>query len=178
MADTRSMSIQHLDVSLEQLLAELRACQPTPEMAEQRHQFLDLDPHLIREDYTRPALVPRPRSADVPRWSRAVLVRRCCDWPEKRKGEAAARWILFVGFPGLVDDRPEHVWPACRRNFIPTLAERFDALTGLGWRTAPGVDWEWGEEPGEAGHGHPVVAHLIASVPVVPLMTSEDGTAE
>ncbi|MBF6045963.1 hypothetical protein GO001_12105 [Streptomyces sp. NRRL B-1677] len=25
------------------------------QLAEQRHQFLDLDPHLIRGDYTRPA---------------------------------------------------------------------------------------------------------------------------
>ncbi|MET9412662.1 hypothetical protein ABZY03_00470 [Streptomyces klenkii] len=26
-------------------------------LAEQRHQFLELDPHLIREDFTRPAAV-------------------------------------------------------------------------------------------------------------------------
>ncbi|MEV5379775.1 hypothetical protein AB0L26_27985 [Streptomyces nondiastaticus] len=27
------------------------------QLAEQRHQFLDLDLHLIREDYTRPAVI-------------------------------------------------------------------------------------------------------------------------
>ncbi|WP_058046259.1 hypothetical protein [Streptomyces roseifaciens] len=27
------------------------------QLAEQRHQFLDLDPHLIRDDYTRPAVL-------------------------------------------------------------------------------------------------------------------------
>ncbi|MGK5543788.1 hypothetical protein ACSNOH_03470 [Streptomyces sp. URMC 127] len=26
-------------------------------MAEQRHQFLELDPHLVRDDFTRPAVV-------------------------------------------------------------------------------------------------------------------------
>ncbi|CAM5540682.1 hypothetical protein [Streptomyces abikoensis] len=26
-------------------------------LAEQRHQFLDLDPHLVRGDYTRPAVI-------------------------------------------------------------------------------------------------------------------------
>ncbi|MFI1183372.1 hypothetical protein ACH4UT_28020 [Streptomyces sp. NPDC020799] len=38
------------------LLEELRAAQPGPALAEQRHQFLDLDPDLVREDYTRPAV--------------------------------------------------------------------------------------------------------------------------
>ncbi|MET9418969.1 hypothetical protein ABZY03_33240 [Streptomyces klenkii] len=27
------------------------------QLAEQRHQFLDLDPHLLRDDYTRPAVI-------------------------------------------------------------------------------------------------------------------------
>ncbi|MEU3353797.1 DUF6303 family protein [Streptomyces sp. NPDC037389] len=175
---TPSTSIQCLDVPLDQLLAELRACQPRVELAEQRHQFLDLDSHLIREDYTRPAPITRPRAVDLPRWSVAMLCRRCCDWPAKRKSEAAARWTLFIGLPGHVDDWPEHVWPACRRNFVPTLAERFDALTSLGWEAAPGTDWEWTEAPGATGHGHPVVADLTASVCVVPLMTSEGEVAE
>ncbi|MGW2186604.1 hypothetical protein [Streptomyces sp. NPDC001719] len=39
------------------LLEELRAAQPGGALAEQRHQFLDLDPDLIREDYTKPAPV-------------------------------------------------------------------------------------------------------------------------
>ncbi|MCF3104503.1 hypothetical protein IPZ58_23330 [Streptomyces roseoverticillatus] len=34
------------------------------QLAEQRHQFLDLDPHLVRGDYTRPA---RPSPVDVER---------------------------------------------------------------------------------------------------------------
>ncbi|MCA6094025.1 hypothetical protein LE181_17895 [Streptomyces sp. SCA3-4] len=42
-------------VVLERLLAELRAAQPGGVLAEQRHQFLDLDPDLVRDDYTRPA---------------------------------------------------------------------------------------------------------------------------
>ncbi|MFH8786300.1 hypothetical protein [Streptomyces roseoverticillatus] len=32
------------------------------QLAEQRHQFLDLDPHLVRDDYTRPA----PLTAAIP----------------------------------------------------------------------------------------------------------------
>ncbi|MEU1822628.1 DUF6303 family protein [Streptomyces abikoensis] len=182
MAHTPSTSIQCLDVPLSQLLAELRACQPSRELAEQRHQFLDLDPHLIREDYTRPARTPRPRSSELPRWSTAIMVRRCCDWPAMRKGEAAARWILFIGLPRSggptdVDEWPEHVWPACRRDHIPTLAERFDALTSLGWRVAPDAEWKWDEEPGKASHGHPVVVNLLAAIRVVPLATHEGGVA-
>ncbi|MEU2873489.1 hypothetical protein ABZ769_30530 [Streptomyces olivoreticuli] len=38
------------------LLEELRAAQPGGALAEQRHQFLDLDPDLLREDYTKPAV--------------------------------------------------------------------------------------------------------------------------
>ncbi|MFF4736325.1 hypothetical protein ACFY2W_10590 [Streptomyces sp. NPDC001262] len=44
-------------VPLEQLLDEVRAAQPGLELAEQRHQFLDLDRHLVRQDYSRPAPV-------------------------------------------------------------------------------------------------------------------------
>lgn len=42
---------------LAELMDELRACQRAPQLAEQRHQFLDLDPHLTRDDYTRPAVI-------------------------------------------------------------------------------------------------------------------------
>ncbi|WP_367131421.1 MULTISPECIES: hypothetical protein [Streptomyces] len=35
-------------------------------LAEQRHQFLDLDPHLIRDDYTRPAVVTEAVLAALP----------------------------------------------------------------------------------------------------------------
>ncbi|MEU2873780.1 hypothetical protein ABZ769_32025 [Streptomyces olivoreticuli] len=42
------------------LLEELRAAQVGPALAEQRHQFLDLDPDLVREDYTKPAPIDAP----------------------------------------------------------------------------------------------------------------------
>ncbi|MBF6046394.1 hypothetical protein GO001_14360 [Streptomyces sp. NRRL B-1677] len=35
-------------------------------LAEQRHQFLDLDPHLIRDDYTRPAVITEAVLASLP----------------------------------------------------------------------------------------------------------------
>lgn len=44
-------------VQMENLIADLRAKQPSPELAEQRHQFLDIDPDLKRDDYTRPARI-------------------------------------------------------------------------------------------------------------------------
>lgn len=34
--------------------------------AEQRHQFLDLDPHLVRDDYTRPAVITDAVLASLP----------------------------------------------------------------------------------------------------------------
>ncbi|MEU5185432.1 hypothetical protein AB0H73_37335 [Streptomyces olivoreticuli] len=46
--------------ALSVLLEELRAAQPGGALAEQRHQFLDLDPDLVREDYSKPALVDGP----------------------------------------------------------------------------------------------------------------------
>ncbi|WP_424887423.1 hypothetical protein [Streptomyces sp. XH2] len=51
----RPAGISALDVPLEQVLQELRAAQAGDELAEQRHQFLDLDPDLVRADYTQPA---------------------------------------------------------------------------------------------------------------------------
>lgn len=50
---------------LQQVLEELRAAQPGVELAEQRHQFLDLDPDLVREDYARPAPVPQGGMGEV-----------------------------------------------------------------------------------------------------------------
>ncbi|MBZ4319395.1 hypothetical protein [Streptomyces huiliensis] len=49
--------------ALDGILDELRACQPGPELAEQRHQFLDLDPDLVRDDYTRPAALTSTEEA-------------------------------------------------------------------------------------------------------------------
>ncbi|MEV6669932.1 hypothetical protein [Streptomyces sp. NPDC051162] len=37
------------------------------ELAEQRHQFLELDLHLVREDYTRPAPIGEPPAAGMGR---------------------------------------------------------------------------------------------------------------
>ncbi|MDG9701724.1 hypothetical protein [Streptomyces sp. DH37] len=39
-------TIADLDVPLEQLIENLRACQTSPHLAEQRHAFLDIDPDL------------------------------------------------------------------------------------------------------------------------------------
>ncbi|MBZ4322476.1 hypothetical protein [Streptomyces huiliensis] len=50
-------------VPLERLLAELRDAQPGDALAEQRHQFLDLDPDLTRDDYTHPAIAHTPGDA-------------------------------------------------------------------------------------------------------------------
>ncbi|MGW2865898.1 hypothetical protein [Streptomyces sp. NPDC001205] len=44
-------------VQMENLIADLRAKQSSLELAEQRHQFLDIDPDLVRDDYTRPARI-------------------------------------------------------------------------------------------------------------------------
>ncbi|MFF4741266.1 hypothetical protein ACFY2W_36095 [Streptomyces sp. NPDC001262] len=33
----------------------LRVKQTGPDLVDQRHMFLHLDPHLVRDDYTRPA---------------------------------------------------------------------------------------------------------------------------
>ncbi|MEU7163844.1 hypothetical protein AB0A70_04260 [Streptomyces morookaense] len=57
MATTRTPAPGTAHVSLEQLLDELRALQPGLELAEQRHQFLDLDAHLVRDDYSKPARI-------------------------------------------------------------------------------------------------------------------------
>ncbi|MEJ8654883.1 hypothetical protein WKI65_44305 [Streptomyces sp. MS1.AVA.3] len=42
-------------LQMDRLIEDLRAKQAAPELADQRHAFLDLDPHLVRGDYTRPA---------------------------------------------------------------------------------------------------------------------------
>ncbi|AZQ72770.1 hypothetical protein EKH77_17455 [Streptomyces luteoverticillatus] len=49
---------------LDELMEELRACQPGPLLTEQRHQFLDLDPDLARDDYTRPAVIQSTSGPD------------------------------------------------------------------------------------------------------------------
>ncbi|MGW2186607.1 DUF6303 family protein [Streptomyces sp. NPDC001719] len=158
---------------LERLLEELRAAQPGPVLAEQRHQFLDLDPDLVREDYTRPADI---RSVRVPEWSVAILSRLCCDRSKPgKRWAAAARWRVFVSLPGLVSDWPEHGWPASRRHVIPTVADRDEALALLGWQVEPGATWEWSEDPQSDCHGHPEVVQLLASVRVVPLAGTGPG---
>ncbi|MFI0736841.1 hypothetical protein ACH4PU_01850 [Streptomyces sp. NPDC021100] len=58
MSATRSVTAS--GVPMERLLDELRAAQHGDALAEQRHQFLDLDPDLVRDDYTRPAPVTVP----------------------------------------------------------------------------------------------------------------------
>ncbi|MEV8476564.1 DUF6303 family protein [Streptomyces sp. NPDC051173] len=155
------------------LLEELRAAQPGRVLAEQRHQFLDLDPDLVREDYTRPAGFRVERPVRVPAWSLAVLSRSCCDWTVGGRGKgatAAARWKVFVSLPGSVANWPEHRWPASRRYTVPTPAERAGALASLGWQVAPGETWGWSEDAGADFHGHPAGVDLLASVQVVPLV--------
>ncbi|MFD3330132.1 hypothetical protein [Streptomyces sp. NPDC056491] len=44
-------------VQMDNLIAALRDAQSSPELADQRHQFLDIDPDLERDDYTRPARI-------------------------------------------------------------------------------------------------------------------------
>ncbi|MFI1183344.1 DUF6303 family protein [Streptomyces sp. NPDC020799] len=153
-------------------LEGLRAAQPGRVLAEQRHQFLDLDPDLVREDYTRPAGFRAERPGRALTWSVALLSRSCCDWTVagKAKGStAAARWKLYVSLPGSVADWPEHRWPTSHRHTVPTPAERAEVLASLGWQVAPGERWEWFEDAGADFHGHPAGVDLMASVQVVPL---------
>ncbi|MCP9205556.1 hypothetical protein [Streptomyces cucumeris] len=93
--------IAALDVPLDALIETLRTSQPGAVLAEQRHQFLDIDPDLRRDDYTHPAQIggaPKTdlfQSADGKRWRLAgtdasgarLFVPAQCD-PAKVK-----RWV-------------------------------------------------------------------------------------
>lgn len=57
--------IAALDVPLDELIESLRTSQPGADFAEQRHQFLDIDPDLRRVDYTHPAQIGGAHQAEL-----------------------------------------------------------------------------------------------------------------
>lgn len=108
-------TIADIDAPLDELVESLRVSQSDEALAEQRHQFLDIDPDLRRVDYTRPARIGGARqvelfqSEDGKRWRLA--------------GTDASGGRLFV---------PEQVDPAeCPRWVWAKEAELVEAVGAL-----------------------------------------------
>jgi hypothetical protein len=65
-------------------------------------------------------------------------------------------------------DWPEYPWPDTAA--VPTPAQRSAALAELGYRPAPGAEWEWTEGAPEATPTRQVTAvTLLAAVTVQPI---------
>ncbi|MFE2556642.1 DUF6303 family protein [Streptomyces sp. NPDC059352] len=106
---------------------------------------------------------------------RVNVTRRCCDYPQDaRKGNTQrAHWELYVVLLGSSDPWPAFQWPVSRRNVIPTLDERVRALASLGYRLAPGAQWEWQESETPAYHGHPSAVVMLGGTRAVPTAKGE-----
>lgn len=103
---------------------------------------------------------------------RAQIRRVCCSIPASgtslKANRALAHWELYLVVYNSTDAWPDYKWPASRRHQVPTLAERTQALAGLGYAPAPGAEWEWQETESPA-HGHPVEISFLGSIRIVPL---------
>ncbi|GGR96598.1 hypothetical protein Snoj_59180 [Streptomyces nojiriensis] len=96
----------------------------------------------------------------------AQMSLRCCGTtaPELTAGPC---WQLYVAMTGLVSEWPTYTWPASTE--IPTVRQRRDALTELGYGLAEDAEWEWEECTGPDYHPHPVRVLLLGTVKVRPL---------
>ncbi|MEV6961885.1 DUF6303 family protein [Streptomyces sp. NPDC051207] len=73
------------------------------------------------------------------------------------------RWRLYVVLLNTTELWPEFSFD--RADPVPTLKERADALSVLGFERVPGAEWRWTEDSQEHGYpSSPVV--LIAAVQV------------
>ncbi|MFE1900078.1 DUF6303 family protein [Streptomyces yangpuensis] len=96
----------------------------------------------------------------------AQMSLRCCG-PTFPARAAAPCWQLYVAMTGLVSEWPTYTWPASTE--IPTVGQRRDALTELGFTPAEDAEWEWTEHTGPDYHPHPVRVLLLGAVKVRPL---------
>ncbi|BAU83315.1 hypothetical protein SLA_2388 [Streptomyces laurentii] len=104
---------------------------------------------------------------------RVNLTRRCCQGGTTKGDTRQARWEIYVVLLGNPDEWPAFQWPVSRRNTIPTPDERARALASLGYRPAPGAQWEWDEITTPDYHGHPSTVAMLAGTVAVPLSDGE-----
>lgn len=101
--------------------------------------------------------------------TKAQLRRRCCERNLPGVGNTRrARWELYAVVLGAAD-WPTHQWQTWDRHSIPSVQERTDALTGLGFEPAPGAEWTWQESETVSFHGHLVEVTVLGTIDIVPL---------
>lgn len=105
----------------------------------------------------------------------AQMVRLCCDAPRGNRGQAGARWQLYVATPALKSDWPRREWPTRERHRIPTIPERLAVLAELGYEPLPEESWVWGETSTSPSHPHPARVHVYASIQVRPRRSGQGG---
>ncbi|MFE9481888.1 DUF6303 family protein [Streptomyces spororaveus] len=93
----------------------------------------------------------------------AQMSLRCCDTTSPKPTPGPC-WQLYVAMTGLVSEWPTHTWPPTAE--IPTLDERAEALTDLGFTLPEGAEWEWTEHTGPDYHPHPARVLLLCSAKV------------
>ncbi|MFC8008883.1 DUF6303 family protein [Streptomyces cinereoruber] len=105
----------------------------------------------------------------------AILSRRCCGYLDLLAKASVQRacWRLFIPTSGPVDEWLEFEWPTSRRHTVPTPDERVRALASLGYRLAPGAQWDWIEDETPAYHDHPQAISFLGSAGIVPLPDGE-----
>ncbi|MFC9822104.1 DUF6303 family protein [Streptomyces erythrochromogenes] len=101
----------------------------------------------------------------------AQMSLRCCG-PTFPGRTGRPCWQLYVAMTGLVSEWPTYTWPTSAE--IPTVGQRREALTELGFTPAEDAEWEWTEHVGPDYHQHPVRVLLLGAVKVRPL---EGGAA-
>ncbi|MGY4907109.1 DUF6303 family protein [Streptomyces sp. 900116325] len=81
---------------------------------------------------------------------------------------SGGRWHLYVPLMNAATVWPEYDW--ARRSTVPTLAEREQALSALGYESAPDGEWTWVEDSDTPGDPTSPV-RLIAAATIRPSTT-------